>query len=298
MAMHANEVTVSTTAVERLVAAQFPDWSGLDVQRIDSEGTRSAIFRLGTELAARFPLMRDEPDDVRAALEAEVRATREIGDHVSFPTPRPVALGEPGEDYPLPWAVQTWLPGVTATRDDPSDSVGFAEDLAQLIGELRAIDRRGRVFTGIGRGGPIPDHDDWMGTCFDESAELLDVPTLRAMWSRFRELPAHAGEVMCHGDLTPANVLVSDGRLAGVLDSGGLGAADPSLDLIPAWNLLDDAPRERFRSLLGCGDLEWERGRAWAFQQSMGLVWYYVESNPAMSRMGRRTLERLVRADA
>jgi hypothetical protein len=27
------------------------------------------------------------------------------------------------------------------------------------------------------------------------------------------------------------------------------------------------------------------------FQQAMGLVWYYIESNPAMSRIGQRTLE-------
>jgi hypothetical protein len=26
----------------------------------------------------------------------------------------------------------------------------------------------------------------------------------------------------------------------------------------------------------------------------MGLVWYYAESNPAMSRLGRRTLERIL----
>ena len=38
---------------------------------------------------------------------------------------------------------------------------------------------------------------------------------------------------------------------------------------------------------------EWERGKAWAFEQAMGLVWYYADSNPAMSRMGRRTLERI-----
>jgi hypothetical protein len=47
------------------------------------------------------------------------------------------------------------------------------------------------------------------------------------------------------------------------------------------------------RDDLGCGDLEWERGKAWAFQQALGAVWYYSESNPAMSRMGRRTLQRI-----
>ena len=49
------------------------------------------------------------------------------------------------------------------------------------------------------------------------------------------------------------------------------------------------------RDDLGCDDLEWERGRAWAYAQAMGLVWYYVETNPVMSRMGRRTLDRLLR---
>jgi len=33
---------------------------------------------------------------------------------------------------------------------------------------------------------------------------------------------------------------------------------------------------------------------AWAFQQAMGLAWYYVESNLPMSRLGRRTLNRLL----
>jgi hypothetical protein len=35
---------------------------------------------------------------------------------------------------------------------------------------------------------------------------------------------------------------------------------------------------------------------AWAFQQAMGLVWYYLDSNPPMSRWGRRTLDRIVDA--
>lgn len=47
------------------------------------------------------------------------------------------------------------------------------------------------------------------------------------------------------------------------------------------------------RDQLGTGDEEWERGKAWAVQQAMGAVWCYVDSNPAFSRMGRRTLERI-----
>jgi hypothetical protein len=53
-------------------------------------------------------------------------------------------------------------------------------------------------------------------------------------------------------------------------------------------------PRQVLRDELRCDDLEWERGKAWAFEQAMGAVWYYVDSNPAMSRMGKRTLERIM----
>ena len=52
--------------------------------------------------------------------------------------------------------------------------------------------------------------------------------------------------------------------------------------------------RFKFREHLVSDDLQWERGKAWAFEQAMGATWYYVESNPAMSRMGRRTLHRII----
>ena len=99
---------------------------------------------------------------------------------------------------------------------------------------------------------------------------------------------------MSHGDLIPGNLIVSAGRLAGILDTGDVGPADPALDLVAAWHLLEDEPRQALRGDLSCGDLEWERGRAWAFEQAMGLVWYYADSNPAMSRLGRRTLGRIL----
>lgn len=205
-----------------------------------------------------------------------------------------MAIGEPGAGYPLPWVVQTWLPGVTAADDDPGGSAAFAHDLAEFISGVRAIGTGGRRFSGRGRGGDLRSHDRWMQTCFDRSGHLLQVPRLRRMWAAMRTLPrGSSGDVMSHGDLIPANVLVSGGRLAGILDVGDMGPADPALDLVAAWHLLQDGPRQALRDDLRCGDLEWERGKAWAFEQAMGLVWYYADTNPAMSQMGRRTLERL-----
>ncbi|WP_334270893.1 aminoglycoside phosphotransferase family protein [Saccharopolyspora indica] len=294
--MHAGQLTVSPEMVRALVDGQFPEWRGLPVSRVDSRGTVHAIFRIGERFTARFPLEPGEAGAKRDELEAEAAAARELLGRTRFRTPEPIALGEPGAGYPLPWSVQTWVPGVVA--EGVGESAAFASDLAEFIRGVRTIDTRGRTFSGAGRGGELRSHDAWMETCFDNSEQLLDVPRLRRTWQTMRELPrGSTGDVMAHSDLIPGNLLVSGRRLTGVIDIGGLGPADPALDLVAAWHLLDAEPRQVFRAELGCSPLEWERGRAWAFQQAMGLVWYYAESNPGMSLLGRRTLDRVL-ADA
>ncbi|OEU86694.1 aminoglycoside phosphotransferase [Streptomyces abyssalis] len=296
MDMHPDQLNIPHRTVRELVDGQFPEWRELPVRRVASQGTVNAIFRIGDGFAARFPLRGSDAAATRRSLESEAEAARELAGRTPFPTPEPVALGEPGAGYPLPWSVQTWLPGVPATEEDPGGSVAFAHDVAGFIRGVRSIGTRGRSFDGEGRGGDLRDHDEWMGICFGHTEQLLDVdvPRLRRMWKAMRELPRVTEDVMTHGDLIPGNVLVSHGRLAGVIDVGDLGPADPALDLVGAWHLLEPGPRQALRAELGCDELEWERGKAWAFEQAMGAAWYYVESNPAMGRMGLRTLERLM----
>jgi aminoglycoside phosphotransferase (APT) family kinase protein len=101
---------------------------------------------------------------------------------------------------------------------------------------------------------------------------------------------------MSHKDLIPANILIADGRLAGVLDTGGFGPADPALDLVVAWHALDVDARGMLREGLGCDDREWRRGAGWALVQALGLVWYYLDSNPGMAALGRSTIDRLLAA--
>ncbi|QIS24370.1 aminoglycoside phosphotransferase family protein [Nocardia terpenica] len=292
--MHIGQLAVSSATVRALVDEQFPQWRNLPITSVNGSGTVNAIFRIGDRFAARLPLQPDDIDTTRQRLMAEAAAARKLLGRTRFPTPEPVALGEPGADYPLPWSVQTWVPGVVATDEDPAESIAFAHDLAEFIRGVRAIDTDGRTFDGDGRGGELRSHDEWVRTCFRRSAGLVDVAKMRRMWSAMRDLPrGTADDVMNHGDLIPGNVLVSGGRLAGILDVGGSGPADPALDLVSAWHLLDAGPRRVLRDLLESDDPEWERGRAWAFQQAMGLVWYYVDSNPTMSRIGLRTLDRI-----
>ncbi|WP_285601192.1 aminoglycoside phosphotransferase family protein [Kineosporia sp. NBRC 101731] len=292
--MHRDQIAMDAAQVAGLVSAQFPRWAGLPVRRLWSKGTVNAVFRIGDELAARFPLRPGDPQETADGFAREAEAARKLAEHTRFRVPQSLALGEPGLGYPLPWAVQTWLDGPTGSEADPSGSAGFAEDLVELVRDLRGIGTGGRAFTGSGRGGNLPDHDDWMEKCFAESGDILDVPSWRRRWEHWRELPRTAPDTMNHGDLIPGNVLVSpEGRLTGVIDVGGFGPADPALDLISAWSLLDAQTRPILREGLDCDDLTWERGRAWAFEQAMGLGWYYATTNPGMSRLGLRMLDRL-----
>jgi aminoglycoside phosphotransferase (APT) family kinase protein len=294
--MHDDEVAIGDETVRALVDAQFPRWRDLPLRRVASAGTVNAIFRLGAELAVRLPLRAADPGETLALLEREAAASAELARYSPVPVPRPVAIGTPASGYPLPWSVQTWVPGTVASREDPGESASFAEDLAAFIVALRAVGTCGRRFAGTGRGGDLRAHDEWMETCLHRSEGLLDVPRLRRLWRELRDLPRDGADVMSHGDLIPGNVLVRGGRLAGVLDTGGFGPADPALELVAAWHLLGDRTRAVLRDRLGSGALEWERGKAWALEQAMGAAWYYADTNPDMSAMAQRTLARLLRA--
>lgn len=295
--VHADQLLIDTGTAAALIAGQFPQWSPLPVRPVPSAGTVNALFRVGDELVARFPLRPGDPADVLPELRREAAAGAEIAGATRWPTPLPKAIGRAGHGYPLAWAVQSWLPGRVAWGR-PLDE-DFAADLAGFVRDLRAVPTRGRRFEGTGRGGALTDHDAWLEHCFERSIGLVDVPRLRTLWQRLRILPGRV-EVMSHGDLTPGNVLVGEnGGLAGVIDVGGFGPADAGLDLVAAWTLFDEGPRQRFRAELATDDpradaLDWERGRAWALQQAMGLVWYYRETNPAMHTLGMTTIERLL----
>jgi aminoglycoside phosphotransferase (APT) family kinase protein len=128
--MHPDQLTIGIKTVRELVWNQFPQWAGLPIKAVASQGTVNALFRVGDELAARFPLQPADVAETRRWLKAEAEAARELLGRTPFATPEPVAIGEPGAGFPLPWSLQTWLPGTTATDVDLGRSVTFAEDLA------------------------------------------------------------------------------------------------------------------------------------------------------------------------
>ncbi|UWF78141.1 MULTISPECIES: phosphotransferase [Microbacterium] len=288
--MHEGQLNVDAELVASLVAAQFPRYAGAPVRRVHSGGTVNAIFRIGSDVAARLPLL---PADA-AELEAEASALNEFAETCPFPAPRALGIGAPDAAYPSAWTLQEWLPGTVADPFRWSSSYALADDVVSLIRRLRSAPVAGRSFDGRGRGGNLRDHDEWMAHCLAQSAGIVDTAAVEALWSVLRDLAADGEDRMSHRDLIPANLLVADGRLVGVLDGGAFGPADPSLDLVAAWHLFDEPVRSHVRAAVGAGEAEWLRGAAWALQQAMGLVWYYPETNPPMAELGHSTVTRLL----
>jgi aminoglycoside phosphotransferase (APT) family kinase protein len=100
--------------------------------------------------------------------------------------------------------------------------------------------------------------------------------------------------VWVHGDLSPGNLVVRDGRLAAVIDNEGVGVGDPACDLIVAWNLLPAATREVFRAELRVDDATWDRGRGWALSIALIQLPYYKDTNPALAANARHVIREVL----
>jgi aminoglycoside phosphotransferase (APT) family kinase protein len=291
MRMHADQVDVTPGTVARLVASQFPQWRDLPVRPVASHGTVNALFRLDDEIVLRFPLRPSLDAGLRDELRAEQDIARRVAAHVPLPVPEPLGFGEPGEGYPGPWTAYTWIPGETASRERIANPDGFARDLAGFVSALQGMETGGRTWNGRTRGGPLHLKDDAVRRALAESTRLTDTARLARIWARCLEAPHDAADVWIHADLMPGNLLVRDGRLAGVIDVEDVCVADPAVDLMPAWNLLAPGPRQAYRRALGVSDATWERGRGWAIVQAIVALPYYVDTNPVMADTARHTLD-------
>lgn len=72
-----------------------------------------------------------------------------------------------------------------------------------------------------------------------------------------------------HGDVTGTNLLVRDGRLAGVLDFGCSAVGDPACDLTIAWTCFGGESRVRFKGSVPVEESAWARARGWALWKAL-----------------------------
>jgi aminoglycoside phosphotransferase (APT) family kinase protein len=227
------------------------------------------------------------------SVEHEQRWLPRLGPKLPVPAPEPVARGGPGAGFPWPWSVYRWLDGRNPVAGALEKPTALAEDLAAYVTTLRGIDPQGGPPNS--RGVPLVSRDEFTRSAIAQLEGRVDTAAVTALWEEALRAPLRtAPPVWAHGDLSPGNVLVRDGRLAAVIDFGGVGVGDPAVDLIVAWNLLPASARATFRKAVGADDAEWARGRGWALSISLIQLPFYWDTNPVLAENSRHVIAEIL----
>jgi aminoglycoside phosphotransferase (APT) family kinase protein len=283
------EVEITADTVYGLLFSQHPDLAELPLGP-RYEGFDNVIWRLGDSLAVRLPRIVAAVGSMRKEI-AWLPRLRELW---SFPAPVPERAGEPGEGYPWPWSVVTWVPG-SIWADEPWDGRAarpFARALREVHipaphepprnpAEEAPLRERGatvrEAIAGLeGRIGP--------------DGSSLDVPGAQALWNAAVAAASAAGLVLAHADLHLYNVVSLHGEFAGITDWGDLCAADPAVDVGQAWLLLPHDSVGSFLAEYGADDGLIARGRGFALERALRFT---GSDDEAVASCGWRALTSL-----
>jgi aminoglycoside phosphotransferase (APT) family kinase protein len=292
------EVDISAELVRRLVAGQHPDLAHLPVDRL-ANGWDSVLFLVGEDLIARLP----RREMVIPFFVNEQRWLPVLGPPLPLPVPVPVRAGEPGLGYPWPWSIVPFLPGQTAAASPPADTRAAAVTMGRFLAALHTpAPPEAPVHTSRGiplaqRAGPHAENLDLLG-------DQVDHAVVQALWEEAITAPHwDSPPVWLHGDLHPANILVHQGKISGVIDFIDITAGDPATDLAVAWMLLPAGQHRAFQHAyneagqVAAGDALWARAKGWALEMSLVYLAHSAD-NPLIAGIGRRTLDAVLAASS
>ena len=230
-----------------------------------------------------------------------------LAPRLPLPIPVPVRDGAPSERFPKIWTVMTWVPGLPLDHASITRGEHAADTLAAFLRALHVAAPPDAPVDTTGRGAHPSDSTDG----FDQLFRAVDADAIgrgrrrapRRLAGRRRGAPAgRVRGVWVHGDLHPANVVVADGTLAGVVDFGDLFAGDPAVDLAAAWVLLPAGAADRFFAAYAEADeATVRRARGLAVLKSLFLLLMGQNGDrglpggkPAWGPAGRAALDRLL----
>jgi aminoglycoside phosphotransferase (APT) family kinase protein len=261
-------VEIDEGLVRSLLQEQHPDLAGLAIREV-AGGWDNQQWRLGDELAVRMPRTERAPDLLRK----ERRWLPVLAPRLPLPVPTPVRIGEPSARFPKPWTIMTWVPGEPLDSTSISRGDHAADTLAGFLRALH-VEAPAEAPTSSDRGAHPKNCTDGFDHFFQAVALGGIADEVRAVWDDAVAAPEWEGPpAWLHGDLHPANVVVSDGMLSGVIDFGDMFAGDPAWDLAAAWLLLPAGTASRFFDAYAHADgATIRRARGLAALKSLFLV--------------------------
>jgi len=259
---------ITPALVSRLIATQFPQWADLPVTALELDGWDNTTFRLGEDMSVRLPT----GDLYALQVDKEHQWLPIFASHLPLAIPEPLAKGVPGSGYPRPWSIYRWLEGDDATVGRIADLGDVATELAAFLRALHQIDPAGGPPPGehnFFRGGPLATYDVETRDAIKALEDEIDARTAIEAWEAALATTWTDSPVWVHGDISPTNLLVVDGRLSAVIDFGCAAVGDPACDVAIAWTFYFGESREAFRAGLPFDDATWTRGRGWVLWKAL-----------------------------
>ena len=276
--MEPDQPRIDVALVRRLIAKQFPRWAKLPVVAADQAGWCNMTFRLGDEMVVRLP----RHLAYAAQVEKEYEWLPRLAPLLPLPIPKPLAMGEPEDEYPWKWSIYRWIEGETARPENVVDTVTFAADLGIFLSALQGLESIGGPPPGTHcfyRGGSLQTYDAQTRKAIAVLAGRIDAAATVKVWetalaSKWTEPP-----VWVHGDVSVGNLLVQSGKLCAVIDFGNLSVGDPACDLAISWAVFNGEASDAFRAKLPLDPATWARGRGWALWKALILAAGLTNSN-------------------
>jgi aminoglycoside phosphotransferase (APT) family kinase protein len=226
-------------------------------------------------------------------LETEQRWLPQVARRLPLPTPTPLRIGAPGDDFPWPWSIIPWLEGETADLALPDAAQGEAVGGFFRALHVPAPDEAPRS---AHRGVPLIARQDSFAAQLDNLSGKTDLitPAVLEIWRAGVTAPVDVGPTWLHGDPHPRNVLVRDRRITAFIDWGDMCQGDRASDLAAVWMLLPDrAARAAAMALCEASEATWARARGWAVWYGAILLSTGLANDPRMTTIAERIFARL-----
>ncbi|MGE0172371.1 MAG: aminoglycoside phosphotransferase family protein [Oligoflexales bacterium] len=268
MSRYGTSVDIDLGLVCRLIADQFPEWDGLEINPVEVSGWDNRTFRLGDQLLVRMP----SAARYSAQVAKEQRWLPKLAPHLPLPIPVPVALGRPSHEYPWNWSVYRWIDGEAADAGKIDDLDHFAHALSAFLVALQKVDATDGPTPGqhnFFRGGALKTYDDETRGAIAKVRDRIDSNAALAVWEDALATTWDKGPVWVHGDVSAGNLLHKGGKLSAVIDFGCIGVGDPACDLAIAWTFFSGKNRESFLHGLQPDPATLARGRGWTLWKAL-----------------------------